>query len=123
LFGGWELTGINIVTSGVPIDLTYSASTNQVVSTTSAAYALRPNVTGAPHAVYGKTIAKTNRSLNGYFTQAGVFAPAGTQLFGSAGRNDLRGPAFGQFDLAAHKKFTLPDERYSAEFRIEAFMC
>jgi hypothetical protein len=121
VLGGWELTGINIVTSGVPIDLTYSASTNQVVSTTSSAYSLRPNLTGTPHAVYGKKLTKTNSSLNGFFTQSGVAAPAGSQLFGNAGRNNLRGPAFGQFDLAAHKKFTLPDERYSAEFRIEAF--
>ena len=121
LLGGWELTGINIVTSGVPIDLTYSASTNQVVSTTSSAYSLRPNLTGTPGAVYGKTLTKTNSSLNGFFTQGGVSAPVGSQLFGNAGRNNLRGPAFGQFDLAAHKKFTLPNERYNAEFRIEAF--
>ncbi len=47
--------------------------------------------------------------------------PFGTQIFGNAGRNNLRGPAFGQFDLAAHKKFSLPNDRYNAEFRIEAF--
>jgi Carboxypeptidase regulatory-like domain/TonB-dependent Receptor Plug Domain/TonB dependent receptor len=121
VLGGWQLTGINIVTSGVPIDLTYSASTNQVISTTSSAYSLRPNLTSTPGAVYGKTLVKTNSSLNGYLTEAGVSIPSGTQLFGNAGRNDLRGPAFGQFDLAAHKRFTLPNDRYSAEFRIEAF--
>jgi hypothetical protein len=128
IIGGWQLTGINIVTSGVPIDLTYSASTNQVVSTTSSAYSLRPNLTSTPGAVYGKTLTKTNSSLNGYFTPGsgstpppGLSIPLGTQLFGNAGRNDLRGPAFGQFDLAAHKRFTLPNDRYSAEFRIEAF--
>ena len=121
IIGGWQLTGINIVTSGVPIDLTYSASTNQIVSTTSSAYSLRPNLTSTPGAVYGKTLTKTNSALNGYLTEAGVSVPAGTELFGNAGRNDLRGPAFGQFDLAAHKKFTLPNNRYSAEFRIEAF--
>ncbi len=121
VIGGWQLTGINIVTSGVPIDLTYSASTNQVVSTTSSAYSLRPNLTSTPGAVYGKMLVKTNSSLNGFLTEAGVSIPSGTQLFGDAGRNDLRGPAFGQFDLAAHKRFTLPNDRYSAEFRIEAF--
>jgi hypothetical protein len=121
VLGGWQLTGINIVTSGVPIDLNYTASTNQVVSTTSAAYGLRPNLTATPRAVYGTTLTKTNSSLNGYFTQAGVSVPTGTQLFGDAGRNNLQGPSFGQFDLAAHKRFTLPNDRYSAEFRIEAF--
>jgi hypothetical protein len=119
--GGWQLTGVNVVTSGVPIDLNYTASTNQVVSTTSSVYSLRPNLAGPVSALYGKTLTKTNTSLNGYFVPAGVSAPAGTQLFGNAGRNDLHGPAYGQFDLAAHKTFTLPEERYSAEFRLEAF--
>jgi hypothetical protein len=36
-------------------------------------------------------------------------------------RNAFRGPAFGQLDLAAHKKFSLLTERQTLEFRIEAF--
>lgn len=128
LLGGWQLTGINVVTSGVPINLTYTPSSNQVVSTTSAGYSIRPNLTGSTDAVYGHSLVKTNSSLNGYLIAGsgttpppGVSIPSGTQLFGNAGRNDLRGPAFGQFDLAAHKKFTMPNERYTADFRIEAF--
>jgi hypothetical protein len=128
LLGGWQLTGINVVSSGVPINLTYTPSSNQVVSTTSAAYAIRPNLTGSPSAVYGQNQVKTASSLNGYLISGsgatpppGVSIPSGTQIFGSAGRNVLRGPAFGQFDLAAHKRFTLPNDRYYAEFRIEAF--
>ncbi len=120
ILGGWQLTGINVVTSGVPINLTYTASTNQVVSTTSSVYALRPNLTGTPGNVYGKTPTKTKSALNGFFNPAAVSAPSGTELFGNAGRNDLRGPAFGQFDLAAHKRFEI-QERYNLEFRIEAF--
>ena len=120
VLGGWQLTGINVISSGVPINLTYTASTNQVVSTTSSTYALRPNLTGPVSAVYGTTLTKTKSSLNGFFNLAGVSAPSGTQLFGDAGRNILRGPGFGQFDLAAHKRVTL-QERYSLEFRIEAF--
>jgi hypothetical protein len=121
VLGGWQVTGISVVTSGVPIDLTYTASTNQVVSTTSSVYSLRPNLNGPTANVYGQKVIKTNSSLNGFFNPGGVSAPPGTQLFGDAGRNILRGPGFGQFDLAAHKRFTLPQERYSVEFRIEAF--
>lgn len=124
ILGGWQLTGINIVTSGVPINITYSASTNQVVSTTSSVYALRPNLIGATSGVYGHNLVKTNSSLNGYLVSgngSSVSIPTGTQLFGNAPRNALHGPAFGQFDLAAHKKFTLAESRLSAEFRIEAF--
>jgi hypothetical protein len=121
LLGGWQLTGINIVTSGVPIDLTYTANTNQVVSTTSSVYALRPNLVTTAGAVYGGTLTKSNSALGGYLNPAAVSGPTGAQLFGNAGRNDLRGPAFAQFDLAAHKKFTLLTDRQTLEFRIEAF--
>ena len=121
ILGGWQLTGINVVTSGVPIDLTYTASTNQVVSTTSSVYSLRPNLTASPKAVYGASLTKSNSGLAGFFNSAAVSVPSPTQLFGNAGRNSLRGPAFAQFDLSAHKKFTLLSERQTLEFRIEAF--
>ena len=121
LLGGWQLTGINIVASGVPINLSYTANTNQVVSTTSSVYALRPNLVGSVNAVYGKKPTKNVSGLVGYFNPAAVAAPSGAQLFGDAGRNAWRGPAFGQLDLAAHKKFSLLTERQTLEFRIEAF--
>jgi hypothetical protein len=121
ILGGWQLTGINIVTSGVPINLSYTANTNQVVSTTSSVYALRPNLVSSAKAVYGSTLVKTNSALNGFFNAAAVSGPTGAQLFGNAGRNALRGPAFGQLDLAAHKKFSLLTDRQTLEFRIEAF--
>ena len=121
VLGGWELTGTNIVTSGVPLNLAYTPNSNQVVSTTSAAYALRPNLVSTNAAVYGHTLTKTNSAVGGFLNIAGVSAPAGSQLFGNAGRNDLRGPAFGQFDLSAHKRFALKSEAQTLEFRIEAF--
>jgi hypothetical protein len=121
VLGGWSLTGINTVTSGVPLNLTYTANSNQVVSTTSSAYSLRPNLVSTPNTVYGHSLTKTNSAVNGFLNIAAVSAPAGSQLFGNAGRNGLRGPAFGQFDLSAHKKFTLLTEGQTLEFRIEAF--
>jgi hypothetical protein len=121
ILGGWQLTGINSATSGVPLNLTYTANSNQVVSTTSAAYSLRPNLVSTPHSVYGHSFTKTNSAVTGYLNIAEVSAPAGSQLFGNAGRNVLRGPAFDQFDLSAHKKFPLFTDTQSLEFRIEAF--
>jgi hypothetical protein len=121
MIGGWALTGTNIVASGVPLNLTYTANANQVVSTASSAYSLRPNLVGTPSAVYGHSITKTNSAVNGYLNIASVSAPTGSQLFGNAGRNNLRGPAFGQFDLSAHKTFPFFRETQSLEFRIEAF--
>jgi hypothetical protein len=101
--------------------LTYTANTNQLVSTTSSVYALRPNLVTTAGAVYGSTLTKSKSALGGYLNPAAVSGPTGAQLFGNAGRNDLRGPAFAQFDLAAHKKFTLLTDRQTLEFRIEAF--
>jgi hypothetical protein len=119
--GGWQLTGINTVTSGVPINLTYTANSNQVVTTASSSYSLRPNLVSTPHAVYGHSLTKTSSAVNGYLNIAEVSAPAGSTLFGDAGRNDLRGPAFGQLNLSANKKYPLFAEAQSLEFRIEAF--
>ena len=50
-----------------------------------------------------------------------VTVPTPSQYFGTAGRNILRGPAFGQLDLAAHKAVSLWSESSKLEFRIEAF--
>lgn len=121
LVGGWQLTGINIVTSGVPINLTYTANTNQVVSTTSSVYSLRPNLVSNVQAVYGHNLVKTASGLGGFFNPAAVSGPSGSQLFGNSGRNNLQGPAFAQLDLAAHKKFALLTDQQTLEFRIEAF--
>jgi hypothetical protein len=121
MLGGWQLTGINTVTSGVPINLSYTANTNQVVSTTSSVYSLRPNLVTTASAVYGHTLTKSNSALGGYLNASAVSAPTGDQLFGNAGRNVLRGPAMSQLDLAVHKKFTLFTEHQSLEFRMEAF--
>lgn len=43
-FGGWELTAINRMTSGLPINLTYDPSTTAL--TTDLGYSYRPNITG-----------------------------------------------------------------------------
>ena len=97
------------------------ANSNQVVSTASSAYSLRPNLVSTPNAVYGHSLTKTNSAVNGYLNIAAVSAPVGLQLFGNSGRNNLRGPAFGQFNLAAHKRFNLLTDAQTLEFRIEAF--
>jgi hypothetical protein len=50
-----------------------------------------------------------------------VSVPTPSQYFGNAGRNALRGPSFGQLDLALHKSVPLWSEASNIEFRIEAF--
>jgi hypothetical protein len=121
VIGGWQLTAINVVTSGLPINVGYAASSSYVVSTTSSAYPVRPNQIGSNAASYGTTRVKTNSSLSGYLNGANFAIPAGNVLFGNTGRNSLRGPAFAQFDLGAHKSFFLGSDSRTLQFRVEAF--
>jgi Carboxypeptidase regulatory-like domain len=123
IVGGWQLSAINSVTSGLPINLTYAPSAQYVVSSTSAAYSVRPNLVSTPKAVYAprSNYVKTNSALSGTLLASQVSIPTPSQYFGNAGRNDLHGPAFGQLTLALHKAVPLGWENSNLEFRIEAF--
>ena len=50
--GGWQVSAINVVTSGLPINLTYAPTSQVVVSSASATYAVRPNLVSTAKAVY-----------------------------------------------------------------------
>jgi hypothetical protein len=121
--GGWVLTAINSVTSGLPINLTYTPSAQYVVSSTSEVYSVRPNLVSTPQAVYApkSNYVKTKSALSGTLLSSEVSIPAPSQYFGNAGRNDLHGPAFGQLTLALHKSVPLGWEDSNLEFRLEAF--
>jgi hypothetical protein len=121
--GGWQLTAINSVTTGLPINLTYSPSAQYVVSSTSAAYAVRPNLVSTAKAVYAprSSYVKTKSALSGTLLASQLSIPTPSQYLGNAGRNDLHGPAFGQLTLALHKSVPLGWENSNLEFRIEAF--
>jgi hypothetical protein len=123
LAGGWEFTAINLVSSGLSINLTYAPNAQYLVSSTSAAYAVRPNLVSTASAVYAhrSNWVKTASSLNGTLNATEVTVPTPSQYFGNAGRNILRGPAFAQLDLAAHKTFPLWSDARNLEFRMEAF--
>nr|WP_179487366.1 TonB-dependent receptor [Granulicella arctica] len=135
--GGWQLTAINQVTSGLPVNLVYSPNTNAQVSTTSATYSYRASLTGSLAAVYNPKTAwvKTATQLGNVYNNTSITycgaAPTGSnpavclptyaQPFGNAGRNTLRSLAYGSLDLGLHKRFALYKERTGLEFRAEAF--
>jgi hypothetical protein len=108
--GGWRLTAINTMTSGLPVNLSYSPSSTFSVST---APTYRPNLTGDP---YG------DRTIDNYFNRDTVVIPTDrTQPFGNAPRNVARGPAIYTLDLGVHKSIGLGLSDSRLEFRIEAF--
>jgi hypothetical protein len=108
--GGWRLTAINTMTSGLPVNLTYSPSSTFSVS---GAPTYRPNVSGD---IYG------DGSIDNYFNRDNVTVPTDrTQPFGNAPRNAARGPAIYLMDLGLHKSVGLGISEMRLEFRVEAF--
>jgi hypothetical protein len=113
ILGGWRVVGINTMTSGVPINLSYSPAANFSVS---GSPTYRPNLTGDP------VTPEADRTINNYLNPATVVIPTDrTQPFGNAERNVARSHAFFQFDLGLHKNFGLWSDQTRLELRVEAF--
>ncbi len=111
LAGGWQLSVINTMASGLPVNLNYSPSSQFQVS---GLPTYRPNIIGDPRTPNG---GPTN-----YLNPANVLIPTDpSHPFGNAGRNIARGPSLVQSDLAAHKQVQLWSEASKLEFRVEAF--
>ncbi len=108
--GGWSLNLTNTATSGLPLNITYSASSQYQVSPL---VTPRPNVSGNIYTNAGGT---TN-----YFNTAAFSLPSYTQPFGNAGRNIARSSPFYQLDFGLHKNFSLGSESRFLQFRAEAF--
>jgi hypothetical protein len=114
--GGWQLAGINTLAPGEMVTLVYSpAAAFQVSGITndfSGANNYRPNLTCDPYAAAG------TQSINNWFNPACVSLPTDpSQPFGNAPRNNVRGPNFTQFDLAASKNVSVGD-RTKLQFRV-----
>jgi hypothetical protein len=113
VLGGWRLVGINTMTSGMPVNLSYSPSATFSVS---GSPTYRPNLRGDPLTPSGE------RTFNNYLNAANVEIPTDrTQPFGNAPRNAARGPNFYQFDLGLHKALGLGRDGTRLEIRVEAF--
>jgi hypothetical protein len=118
LVGGWQLAGINTITPGEMVTFTYTpAAPFQVSAITndfSGANNYRPNVICDPYATTGQGITQ-------WFNPACVAIPTDqSKPFGNAPRNNVRGPNFWQFDLAASKNVALGGQA-RLQLRLEAF--
>ena len=113
ILGGWQMTVINTATSGLPINLTYSPTSQFQVST---APNYRPNVSCNPVTPEGQ------RTTNNYLNRACVSVPTDpSHPWGNASRNSVVGYPFYQLDVGLHKQFGLWREGTRLEFRAEAF--
>lgn len=111
--GGWRLTLNNVVTSGRPVNIGYSPSSQFQVSSYPT---YRPNYLDGPILTPAE-----RRTENNWFNRAAFAAPTDvTRPFGNLGRNVAVADAFYQLDLSVHKEFALR-EGWKLQFRGEAF--
>jgi hypothetical protein len=110
ILGGWQLSTIVSLRSGLPVNATLGGSSGNNANTGGGT--LRPEfisnpTNGAPHTV------------TEWFNSSAVAIPTlGT--FGNAGLNALRGPDFKDVDFSVIRTFGLT-ERFKLQFRAEMF--
>jgi hypothetical protein len=116
------LTAINFYISGLPINISYSPTTAQQLSTETS-FLYRPNLVGTP--VLGKSSQTPVAGQPGqyqYLDPAAVTIPAAANTpYGNCPRNVARAPNYNDLDLGVHKRFSLGFEKVGLEFRAEAF--
>lgn len=117
--GGWEISGIVTIESGLPLNL---SSDTGVGGFLGAGASSRPNLVGKisyPNATVTCTPACTQHIQ--YFDPA-AFADPAKGTFGNLGHNALRGPGRDNWDMSIFKNFTLSESRGSRlELRLETF--
>jgi len=120
LVGGWQLTLINTMTSGLPVNINYSlASSSSLYVSDLVTY--RPNrINNGPIKGPSEGRVKTATSLNNYYISTNLANPT-TNPWGNVSRNSERSNAFYQADLGLHKAFPLWSESSFFDFRAEAF--
>jgi hypothetical protein len=116
--GGWEINSINTAHTGQPLDVTYSATGANQISSLSNDYRgepfPRPNVSGSA------TSQSRSAMLNTYFAGYTFSTPAASAPFGDLGRNAFRAPNFEQWDASIDKNFRIR-ETVRLQFRAEFF--
>jgi hypothetical protein len=117
--GGWTVSAINTVTSGEPLNLSWSPAANTQVSDIGpdwrGAISYRPNLVGTA------ILPESDRSGTvRYLDKAAFVGTTPDQPFGNLGRNAIYGPEFWQLDLNVQKSFRLT-ERFNVQFRSEFF--
>jgi len=119
--GGWQVSGIATIESGLPINLTYDSGVGGFLGSGASS---RPNLVG--NISYAHTVLSGNQNIQ-YFDPT-VFPAKGTPgapapgTWGNLGHNALRGPGRDNWDMSLFKNFSLSESRGSRfELRLETF--
>ncbi len=110
LLGGWQLNGIGTVQTGFPFTPLVSFNrSNNGDSRAPDRVSLNPNFTGP--VILG--------TPNEWFNPDAFMLPA-AGTYGNAGRDILRGPGLGEFDMSLFKNIAV-SEQFKVQFRAEFF--
>jgi hypothetical protein len=120
VLGGWQLTLINTMTSGLPVNITYALSSSSPLYVSDLVSYRPQRLNNGPIKGPSSGRVKTATSVNNYFIPANLTTPT-TYPWGNVTRNSERSDAFYQADLGMHKAFPLWNESSNLDFRAEAF--
>ena len=118
--GGWQVTLINTMTSGMPVNVNYSLSSSSSLYVSDLVTYRPDRVNNAKIRNPSSSRVKTATSVNGVYNLNSLQAPT-TNAWGSVTRNSERSDAFYQADLGLHKAFPLWSDSSNFDFRAEAF--
>jgi hypothetical protein len=115
--GGWQVSGIVTLESGLPINVNLTGAAQNFNGTIGGSN--RPNLTGSISYVNSQ-VAGVNQGIQ-YFDPTAFTAPA-AGTYGTLGHNALRGPGRDNWNISLFKNFTLSESRGSRlELRVESF--
>jgi hypothetical protein len=120
LLGGWQLTLINTMTSGLPANISYSLSTSSPLYGSGLVTYRPQHKNNGPIKGPKSGRVKTATTVNNYFIPDNLTTPT-TYPWGNVRRNSERSDAFYQADLGLHKAFPLWNDSSNFDFRAEAF--
>jgi hypothetical protein len=109
IFGGWQISGIVSVQSGLPLAIAQATNFN----------AFAGFGTQRPNRIANPNLPASERSTGRWF-DTGAFQIAPQFTIGTSSRNPVRGPAYRDVDVGIAKRFSLY-ERLKLEFRAEVF--
>ena len=106
--GGWQVSGVLSLTSGTPFSITAPGTSLNAPGSAQLADQIASHV-----AIYGAN------GLGSPYFDTSAFAPVTTARFGTSSFDSLRGPGYGNLDLALFRTVGIR-EQLKAQFRVEA---
>jgi hypothetical protein len=120
VLGGWQVTLINTMTSGLPVNINYSLSSSSPLYGSGLVTYRPQRLNNGPIKGPSAGRVKTATTVNNYYISTSLTTPT-TYPWGNVTRNSERSDAFYQADLGLHKAFPLWNDSSKFDFRAEAF--